>query len=213
MPERSYDKDVYTPKKASDFSDRGSKGDKRQSEETKRRMGEINKQFEDIPALSQREQEHLTYLAVYEKYNEFKIKRMKYRDIGTIFIIVSALIFIVLMFSHESKIAFLCLWVITILGAVFFMLRADYGYNMYKEMLGICDEFDIHDYDSDDETGEPPKSEKKKENTEQAQVQPNTPDNNIHPEGTGSIPAVDVKHNGENTSGALPANESKATKV
>ena len=179
MPKGTYDKDVYTPKNASDFSESKSEGDKRQSEETKRCIDEISKRYQDIPALSQSEQEHLTYLAVYEKYNEFKIKRMRYRDYGTIFIIVSAFVFMILMFSLETKIAFLCLWVITILSAVFFMLRADYKYNMYKEMLGICDEFDIHDYDAEETSGEPPKGEVHTENTMQDNTQMTTHENNV----------------------------------
>lgn len=118
----------------------------------------------DVPPLSQREIEHLTYLKVYEKYNEFKEKRLNYRRYGSLFIILSAVVFLALMFSLESKIEFLCLWIVTILYCVAVMIRADYKYNMYKEMLGIADEFDIYEYDEEESTEKPPETAVKSDN-------------------------------------------------
>lgn len=115
---------------------------------------------DEIIPLSQSEQEHLTYLAVYEKYNEYKSKRLKYRTFGALFILLSGIVFLLLMFSLESKITFLCIWIITDILSVVLMLRADYLYNMYKEMLGKRDEFDdeilseLTDAPSDKESSE-----------------------------------------------------------
>ncbi len=105
----------------------------------------------DIPPLSQREQEHLTYLNVYMLYNEAKDKRLKYKRFGALFIIISGLVFLALMFSLESKIELLCLWIITIIYCVTMMIRADYKYCLYKNMLGVCDEFDLSELDEGDD--------------------------------------------------------------
>lgn len=117
-----------------------------------------------IQPLSQAEQEHLTYLSVYEKYNDYKKKRVTWKRGGALFIIISGLVFLTLMFSLESKIGFLVLWIITIILCVAFMIRTDYMYNEYKNMLGICDEFDMHDIESDeaDKTVREKELEKKK---------------------------------------------------
>ncbi len=120
-----------------------------------------NKQTEAM--LSNQEQEHLTYLAVYEKYNEYKQKRISYKRYGMLFIIISGLAFLVLMFSLESKIAFLCLWIISVIFCIVLMIRADYIYNEYKEMLGLRDEFD-EDFSSDDESSEKPPENEYNEN-------------------------------------------------
>ncbi len=97
------------------------------------------------PPLSQREQEHLTYLRVLRKYNDAKVKRIHYRRYGTLFILISAFVFLALMFSLSTKILFLCLWIVTVLYCVFLMIRADYRYHCYKEMLGIADESDEYE--------------------------------------------------------------------
>lgn len=89
-------------------------------------------------ALSQTEKEHRTYLLVCEKCREYEKKRLRYRKYGTIFIIISAFVFLALMFSLESKVTFLILWIVTIVFCVVLMLRTDYLYNMYLEMLE-CD--------------------------------------------------------------------------
>ena len=100
---------------------------------------------EENPLLSQREQEHLTYLRVLRKYNDAKVKRIHYRRYGTLFILISALVFLALIFSLSTKILFLCLWIVTVLYCVFLMIRADYRYHCYKEMLGIADENDEYE--------------------------------------------------------------------
>lgn len=113
----------------------------------------------DIPALSQTEQEHLTYLSVYELYNDAKVKRTRYQRYGSLFIIISGLIFLTLMFSLESKIEFLCLWIVTIIYCVVLMIRADYKYNLYKDMLGLCDEFDEYEIEKIEDDNKPPETE------------------------------------------------------
>ncbi len=150
MPEDREKQEALLVKKPSDFSDRLSKGDKLQQEEDRKTKEKIQKALENVRPLSQQEQEHLTYLFVYEKYNEYKNKRSQYRFYGSLFILISAIVFLLLMFSLEGKIVFLGLWIVTVIFCVVMMIRVDYLYNMYKEMLGICDEFDLHDFDNID---------------------------------------------------------------
>ncbi|MEE3403434.1 MAG: hypothetical protein VZR73_05070 [Acutalibacteraceae bacterium] len=54
--------------------------------------------------------------------------------------ILSALVYLALMFSLPSKVFFLIMWIITILACVALMLRTDYLYNMYREMLELPDD-------------------------------------------------------------------------
>ncbi len=106
---------------------------------------------EEIPPLSQEEQEHLTYLAVYEKYNEYQKKRYSVRRYGTLFILLSGLVFLLLMFTRDSKVNFLILWIAAIIFCVVLMIRADYLYKMYKDMLGISDEYDEQEREAAEE--------------------------------------------------------------
>lgn len=57
--------------------------------------------------------EHETYLRIMEEYENAKRKRLVYRRKGAAFIIISGIIFLTLMFSLESKIEFLVLWVVS----------------------------------------------------------------------------------------------------
>lgn len=92
--------------------------------------------------LTQSEIEHNAYLALCKKYDEYKMKRVRYRKYGVIAIALSALVFLALMFSLESKVLFLIFWIITVVSSIVMMIRADYLCDMYSEMLGISDEKD-----------------------------------------------------------------------
>lgn len=106
---------------------------------------------EEIPPLSQREREHLTYLRVLGEYNIASSRRQSYKRYGAWFIIISGIIFLTLIFSLEAKILFLCLWIITILCCVAVMIRADYVYDKYKEYLGFADELDLIESEEEEE--------------------------------------------------------------
>ncbi|MBR2177057.1 MAG: hypothetical protein IJ861_08955 [Clostridia bacterium] len=153
----------YIPKKPSEYIDNRSEEEK----ETERHLHkEYDNKNKDIPPLSQSEREHLTYLRILEQYNEAKIKRTNYRRYGSAFIIISALVFLTLIFSLETKIEFLCLWIVVILYCVAVMIRADYKYHTFKEYLGIADEFDYYGMDEDDEEDKPPEPGIKQAKTE-----------------------------------------------
>ena len=74
-------------------------------------------------------------MIVCEKLREYEKKRLNYRKYGTIFIIVSAFVFLALMFSLNMKVMFLILWIVTIVFCVALMLRTDYIYDMYYRMV------------------------------------------------------------------------------
>ena len=105
----------------------------------------------DIPPLSEREREHLTYVMVTAKFNEARNKRSSAKKYGSLFIVISGMVFLTLMFSLEAKIQTLCLWIVTIIYCVVVMLKAEYNYQNYKEILGIADEDDYCEMDEEEE--------------------------------------------------------------
>ena len=95
--------------------------------------------------------EHLTYLRIKKEYEDAKEKRHKYRRFGALFIIISGIVFLTLMFSLENKIAFLILWVITDFYCAALMIRADYKYHKFADYLGVEDEYSNHTEDEETE--------------------------------------------------------------
>lgn len=165
MKKKKHKEEVYLPKPPSSYEDNS-------TGEEKQKMQDLHKKYDnknsEIPELSQREKEHLTYLMVMDCYNEAKIKRTNARRYGSLFIIISGSIFLTLMFSLEAKIELLCIWIATILYCVSVMLKADYRYQNFKEILGVADENDYYGMDDDDPPQQiPEKSEPEKaENTD-----------------------------------------------
>ena len=77
---------------------------------------------------------------VAKAYEEVKRKRERYKKIGPVFVAVSGVAFLTLIFTLENKITFLILWVITILYTVALMIRAEYKYHQFRNYLGLADE-------------------------------------------------------------------------
>lgn len=90
--------------------------------------------------------EHQVFLNVLLAYDEAKRKREKYKKFGPIFILVSGIVFLSLIFALESKIDFLILWIITDFYCAALMIRAEYKFYKFKKILGVIpstdDEFD-----------------------------------------------------------------------
>lgn len=95
--------------------------------------------------------EHLTYLKIQKEFEDAKEKRLKYKRYGALFIIISGIVFLALMFSLENKIAFLILWVITDFYCAALMIRADYKYHKFAEYLGVEDEYTNYQEDEEEE--------------------------------------------------------------
>lgn len=118
--------------------------------------------------------EHRVYLNVLDSFEEAKKKRNSYRKYGTLFFIISGIVFLALMFSLDYKIEFLILWVITDFYCAALMIMSEYRYHQYAQMLCLPDEDedpeedelngsdeDIDDAESDEDPGN---SEDNKEN-------------------------------------------------
>lgn len=82
----------------------------------------------------------LVFKNVARAYEEAKRKREKYKKIGPVFVLVSGIIFLALIFTLENKITFLIFWVITILYTVALMIRTEYKYHLFRKYLGLTDE-------------------------------------------------------------------------
>ena len=139
---------AYIPASSSDYEDKTPEQDKKMLETLKQKYDSSKC---DIPPLSEREREHLTYLMVTAKFNEARNKRSSAKKYGSLFIVISGIVFLTLMFSLEAKIQTLCLWIVTIIYCVVVMLKAEYNYQNYKEILGIADEDDYCEMDEEEE--------------------------------------------------------------
>lgn len=104
------------------------------------------------PLLSQRDIEHNTYIRVKYEYMEMKEKRDRVNKTGIIFIAVSAVVFLFLMFSLESKLFFLILWIITILFVVSYLIRNEYKFYKLRVYLGYENESESEKNDNDEES-------------------------------------------------------------
>lgn len=135
----------YLPMKIRRFAEMGSQSERIRLAELKEKYDSKNPA---VPALSQSEKEHLTYLRVLNEYNNLKEKRNLNRRYGSIAIIISAVLLLALMFSLESKIELLVIWIAIILYCVAVLIRTEYKYHCFKEYLGIADEFDYYEMES-----------------------------------------------------------------
>lgn len=102
---------------------------------------ELEKAFDPAKA-----DEHQVFINVLQAYDEAKSKRDKYKKYGPLFVIISGIVFLALIFTLSRKIEFLILWVITDLICVALMIRAEYVFNQFKEILGIIKKEDEEDY-------------------------------------------------------------------
>ena len=102
---------------------------------------ELEKAFDPANA-----DEHQVFINVLQAYDEAKSKRDKYKKYGPLFVIISGIVFLALIFTLSRKIEFLILWVITDLICVALMIRAEYVFNQFKEILGIIKKEDEEDY-------------------------------------------------------------------
>ena len=96
----------------------------------------------------------LVFQNIAKAYEEAKRKREKYKKIGPIFVLVSGIIFLALIFTLENKITFLIFWVITILYTVALMIRTEYKYHQFRKYLGLIDEETGEEESTEDEAAE-----------------------------------------------------------
>lgn len=98
--------------------------------------------------------EHSVFLNVQAAYEEAKRKRENYKKIGPVFVAVSGIVFLTLIFTLENKITFLIFWVITVLYTVALMIRAEYKYHQFQGYLGLLKKETVVE-ETEAETSEP----------------------------------------------------------
>ncbi|GEM_PF-1224288 len=87
-------------------------------------------------------QERQTFKKLQEQYGEFSQKRPRYIKYGLMSIFILPLVFLVLMFSLESKLVFLTLWIISIIACAAFLVIVEYKDYWYRKLLGLDEEPD-----------------------------------------------------------------------
>lgn len=83
------------------------------------------------------DKEHNAYLRLMHEYKAEYAKREKCIKVGILLITISAVVFLALMFSLDSKTFFLSLWIIFIISGIAVITRIDYRCYKYEKILGI----------------------------------------------------------------------------
>lgn len=82
-------------------------------------------------------QQQKTFLQLTANYKEFSRKRPQYIKYGLLSIFILPVVFLVLMFSLESKLFFLTLWIVSIIASAGFLIVVEYKDYWYRQLLGI----------------------------------------------------------------------------
>ena len=78
-------------------------------------------------------------------------KRESYKRFGPALVVLSGIVYLALIFGLNSKIEFLILWVITDLYTAALMIRAEYKFHKYQELLGMKDPGEETGFDESEE--------------------------------------------------------------
>ena len=98
-----------------------------------------------------------------QMFEDLKRRRDNYLKYGPLFILISGVVFLTLMFSLERKIVFLILWVISVIYCAALMIRSEYRYHECARILGLISE---EDSENEQESKED-KQEVKEQETEE----------------------------------------------
>ena len=109
---------------------------------------------DDADSISEQQpaDEHQAYLNVLKAAEEAERKRNSYKKYGPAVIIGSGIIFLALMFSLDSKIDLLILWVASVLLCAALMIRAEYHFHRFRVILGLEKEIGEAEESDDVET-------------------------------------------------------------
>ena len=95
--------------------------------------------------------EHKISQNMIEEFKELERTRDKYKKYGPLFILISGVVFLTLMFSLERKIFFLIIWVISVIYCAALMIRSEYRLHRFAKLLGLIEE---DEYDDEEGEGE-----------------------------------------------------------
>lgn len=104
--------------------------------------------------------ERQTFKKLQEQYGEFSRKRLRYIKYGLMSIFILPIVFLVLMFSLESKLVFLTLWIISIIACAAFLIIVEYKDYWYRKLLGLDEEPDDGGKDEQEESRPPVRPDK-----------------------------------------------------
>lgn len=93
----------------------------------------------DTDTFRETPQERRTFSKLQEQYEEFSRKRPIYIKYGLLSIFIIPIVFLVLMFSLESKLIFLVLWIVSIIACAVFLIVVEYKDYWYRQLLGLND--------------------------------------------------------------------------
>ena len=89
------------------------------------------------PALNIEAQKERVYRLILAEYQAYTQRRPTYIKAGLASILIIPMIFLVLMFSLESKIIFLVLWIISLIAIAAFLIYEEFKNYRYRNLLGL----------------------------------------------------------------------------
>ncbi len=95
--------------------------------------------------------EHKVSQNMIEEFKELERTRDKYKKYGPLFILISGVVFLTLMFSLDQKILFLILWVISVLYCAALMIRSEYRCHKCAILLGLKEDEETMEGEDDEE--------------------------------------------------------------
>lgn len=107
--------------------------------------------------LTQEEQKDRLYQLIVDEYSEYCSRRPIYIKAGLYSMVIIPLIFLVLMFSLDSKIIFLVLWIISLIAIAAFLIYQEFVNYRYRNLLSLDYqplEDESGDYNGEDSNGE-----------------------------------------------------------
>lgn len=90
--------------------------------------------------------EKLVYIKLLKSYANFRKSYNKLIKGGFLAILILPIIFLLLMFSLDTKILFLVLWIISIIACATFIIVIEYTDYHYKKILDIPHDVNINEY-------------------------------------------------------------------
>lgn len=128
----------------------------------------------DSDTVREMPQERRTFKKLQEQYGEFSRKRPQYIKYGLLSIFIIPIVFLVLMFSLESKLIFLVLWIISLIACAVFLIVVEYKDYWYRQLLGLNNEKESENTEEPEDCppllepdGDMPEKEAEKSKTEQ----------------------------------------------
>ncbi|MDD3218179.1 MAG: hypothetical protein PHC41_04895 [Lachnospiraceae bacterium] len=83
------------------------------------------------------------YRQIQEEYEEFMMTFTKRIKVGVFAILIIPVFFLLLMFTQDSKLVFLTLWIVSILSIAAYLISQEYKKFEYESRLGLREEDEV----------------------------------------------------------------------